>query len=75
MKKVFTDQGVLTLMGFVRNLFAVNAGQYSKTAEIRKKQINKAFDCWNQIATQVLCAYNLQENSFSSMSIKLMVPQ
>ena len=55
MKQVVTAQRLLKLMGLLRNLFAVNVGRYSKSAEIRKAQLNKAFECWNHITTQILC--------------------
>jgi len=55
MKQVVTAQRLLKLMGLLRNLFAVNVGRYSKSAETRKAQLNKAFECWNHITTQILC--------------------
>ena len=57
--KFKSPQGVqktLSLMGKVRNIFAVDAGRYTHTASHRKTASQKAKDIWYYAPTQLLIA-------------------
>ena len=49
-------QLVLSLMGKVRNIFAVNVGRYTHPACIQREQFYKAKAIWDNAALQLLCA-------------------
>ena len=49
-------QLVLSLMGKVRNIFAVDVGRYTNPASIQREQVCKAKAIWDNPALQLLCA-------------------
>ena len=49
-------QRILSLMGKVRNIFAIDVGRYVKKAPERKAAFGSAFGIWTEAAQQLLCA-------------------
>lgn len=45
---------MLSLMGKVRNIFAIDVGRYIKEAPERKVAFGSAFAIWNEAAQQLL---------------------
>lgn len=48
-------QHVLSLMGKVRNIFAVSVGRYTNPASYQRQQFMRAKEIWMDAATQLLC--------------------
>ncbi len=48
-------QKLLSLMGKVRNIFAIGVGRYVKKAPERRIAFRAACDIWNEAAQQLLC--------------------
>ena len=48
-------QKTLTLMGQVRNIFAVPVGRYKNSAVIQKQNFNEAMQIWQQASKEVYC--------------------
>ncbi len=49
-------QNTLSLMGKVRNLFAVAVGRYTKPASERRHQFKLSKQIWNETSCEILCA-------------------
>ena len=49
-------QRMLSLMGKVRNIFAIDVGHYVKKAAERKAAFGSAFAIWTEAAQQLFCA-------------------
>jgi putative transposase len=47
---------MLSLMGKVRNIFAIDVGRYVKKAPERKAAFGSACAIWTEAARQLLCA-------------------
>ncbi|QGP57073.1 Transposase IS66 family protein (plasmid) [Piscirickettsia salmonis] len=56
MKSTNSAQKMLKLMGVTRNFFAVDVGRYRNPASVRRQKLSQAFQCWNDVTAQVLCA-------------------
>jgi putative transposase len=57
--KFKSPQGVqttLSLMGKVRNIFAIDVGRYTKNAEDQRSAFNTAKAIWDQAAQRLLAA-------------------
>ena len=48
-------QRTLTLMGKVRNIFAVPVGRYKNSATIQKQKFDKAINIWQEASKEVYC--------------------
>ena len=48
-------QRTLTLMGKVRNIFAVPVARYKNTATIQKQKFNEAMNIWQETSKEVYC--------------------
>ena len=51
-------QNLLSLMGKIRNIFAVDVGRYKKNASDQRVAFNKAKLIWDGAAHQLLPAWN-----------------
>ena len=49
-------QQILSLMGKVRNIFAVDVGRYSNTVNIQKENFQKAKSTWAEAARAIATA-------------------
>ncbi len=48
-------QRTLTLMGKVRNIFAVPVARYKNSAAIQKQKFNEAMSIWQEASKEVYC--------------------
>ena len=49
-------QNTLSLMGKVRNIFAINVGRYTRTAEEQRYAFSEARSIWDEAALGLLAA-------------------
>ena len=49
-------QQILSLMGKVRNIFAVDVGRYSNTVNIQREDFQKAKSIWNETMQAIAAA-------------------
>ena len=55
-KSPYGVQRTLSLMGQVRNIFAVNVGRYTKTSDAQRELFMEAKNIWNDAAQRILVA-------------------